>query len=255
MLEYIFNQYYDGTNENIVFYLDDISSGYRNCQIPEPASISNTILDLTRKKTGIDSRLPESIYERGYDLRKKTGQLNGRSYAGEFVYVGIGNEINSWLAWPEDDDIEIIEIDSSTVPNKILQLIRNDEGALFSIIDYTDTFTKIFGEQIHRVQNPMKWQPNEIDGFYISDEKNIVYPVEAKALTTNDDINLEQMNGAFSTIVNKLRLANDDSGIQQIAIKMIENGILVAIFPINTRPIIVERYVKIIYKPKINNWK
>jgi hypothetical protein len=63
------------------------------------------------------------------------------------------------------------------------------------------------------------------------------------------------MNGAFSTIVNKLKLANDDSDIQQIAIKMIESGILVAIFPINTRPIIVERYVKIIYKPKINNWK
>jgi hypothetical protein len=53
--------------------LSDISEAYRACGIPEPASISNTILDLTRKNNGIQSRLSQSLIDLGYDLRKKTG--------------------------------------------------------------------------------------------------------------------------------------------------------------------------------------
>lgn len=255
MLEYIFQKYYNGQKENIIFYLDDISEGYRNCKIPEPASISNTILDLTRKKTTINSRLPQSIIDKGFDLRKKTGKSKeNRSYAGEFVYVGIGKQIESWLHWPSDQ-IELLIIDSSSIPLDVLQIIRNDESALFSIIDYTDTFSQIFKEKIYRVQNPMKWQPNEIDGFYMSEKNNIVYPIEAKALTTKDDINLEQMRGAFYTILNKLKEIKIDFKVQQVAIKMIKSGILVAIFPIDREPSTVERYVKIIYQPEIKNWK
>ena len=86
MLEYIFNKYnpqQDTLQLEIHFTLDDVSEGYRAEGIKEPASISNTILDLTRKANHISSRLPSSIYDLGYDLKKKTGTApNGGSYAG-----------------------------------------------------------------------------------------------------------------------------------------------------------------------------
>src|SRR5690606_21450309 len=135
-LEFIFNKYNPERLEKdiIQFTLKDISDGYRACNIPEPASISNTILDLTRKNKPIGSRLPQSIYELGYDLRKKTGiNKDGLSLAGEFVHVGIGEVIDSWLFWPETFSIEdTYTVSSSNIPSKILPYVRNDEGALFS---------------------------------------------------------------------------------------------------------------------------
>jgi hypothetical protein len=235
MLEYIFNKYNpnrDTTQREIHFTLDDISQGYRATSIKEPASISNTILDLTRQAKPISSRLPESIYNLGYDLKKKTGSApNGGSYAGTFVFVGIGNEIQSWLQW--SDTLEAIEISSNGIPPKIRNLLRNDEGALFSVIDYCNVFSLSLynGEQqVMRVQNPMKWQPNEIDGFYYGniDGVDTVFPVEAKALTTGDDINLVQLEGGVSTIMSKLNLPN--AKIIPLAVQMIQNGVRIAVF-------------------------
>lgn len=71
LLEHIFsnktNQQTERIGENITFTLRDISNAYKACGIPEPASISNTILDLTRQDRGIQSRLPQSIIDFGYD--------------------------------------------------------------------------------------------------------------------------------------------------------------------------------------------
>lgn len=237
MLEWIFNKYnpeHDTSRKLIQFTLQDISDGYRALNIMEPASISNTILDLTRKKRPISSRLPESIYSLGYDLRKKTGRTgmllpNGKeiNFAGEFVFVGVGNELSEWLDWDMEFD-EVFHLSPEKVPTQIRPFLRQDEGALFSVIDYCDIFSTILHNRpghILRIQNPLKWQPNEIDGFYHGkwEEGDVLYPVEAKALTTGDDINLVQMLGGIRTLSDNL--ADFDISIQPVAARMIRNGI------------------------------
>lgn len=257
MLEYIFQKYFnaDKNKETITFYLSDISEGYRAVGIAEPASISNTILDLCRKRGSIDSRVPPSISALGYDLKKKTGPGSDGNYAGEFVYVGVGKQLKSWLDW--SDDPEVIEIDSSTIPTLTRKIVRNDEAGLFSIMDYLDVLTKVMGHKVYRVQNPMKWQPNEIDGFYTATvgQKTYVYPVEAKALTTGDDINLDQMDGGFRTVIAKFDSMDLEVSVQQIAVRMVKNGIDIAIFPTNLAPVEPDRFVRVTFKPKIENWE
>ncbi len=227
VLEYIFNKKNpkkDTTQKVISFTLKDISDGYSACGIAEPASISNTILDLTRQKRHIKSRLPESIILLGYDLVKRTGKSpSGDNYAGEFIFVGVGNQIESWLEWT--GDFEEIEISSLKIPLKIRPFLRNDEGALFSVIDYCDVFSIALFDKpnsVVRVQNPMKWQPNEIDGCYFAtiDKQDFLLPVEAKALTTGDDINLVQMQGALNTVSERFR--NSEIQIIPLAVKMIK---------------------------------
>ena len=266
MLEYIFlkkNPEKDISIEVISFTLDDIAEGYAALGISEPASISNTILDLVRKRRPIKSRLPESIYSLGYDLRKKTGVTpDGRSYAGEFVFVGVGGEINSWLEWPTNYPDELI-ISSTSLPEGILEFIRNDEGGLFSVIDYCDVFSKLFHKKsntIIRVQNPLKWQPNEIDGFYFSKENGYIqlFPVEAKALTTGDDINLEQIQGALHVIVPKYN--HRKIIITPLAVKMSVNGIEIAEFKSiatldNIAPLLeISTFHKVSFDPAIAAW-
>jgi len=264
MLEYIFKKYNphgDISKTHIDFTLKDISDGYKALQIPEPASISNTILDLTRKNNSVSSRLPQSIHSLGYDLVKKTGKNSeGISFAGSFIFVGVGNEIQSWLVWPEE--IETIKLDSSDLPTNVRPFIRNDEGALFSVIDYCDVFSKILfkdGTKVLRVQNPMKWQPNEIDGFYYSnqDGAETVYPVEAKALTTADDINLVQLKGGVLTILGKLTFKS--LRVTPLAVQMVSNGIRIAIFnsayvgDVDYFPT-VDRVLKVEFYPPITTW-
>lgn len=265
MLEEIFKSK-NPNNEQIPvipFTLSDISQGYRAAGIKEPASISNTILDLTRKGSGgIESRLPESIYSLGYDLRKKTGT----NHAGEFVYVGVGNQLNSWLIWPEE--FEEIEVDSRNIPDVVLDLIRKDEGGLFSIVDYSDAFSIAIDSKkgtITRIQNPMKWQPNEIDGFYGRvDNDGVVYSVEAKALSTSDDINLVQLSGGVKTVCHKLDLIEENKyTVVPVALQGIVNGFLIGIFASTTtdhqavsnyNPIL-ERAIRVRFSPPIRNWQ
>ncbi len=265
VLEYIFkkkNPQENSEQEVISFTLKDISDGYKACKIDEPASISNTILDLTRKKSNIESRLPESIFLLGYDLRKKTGKSpDGINYAGEFVFVGVGNQIQSWFEWT--DEIEEIKISSAGIPKKVREFLRNDEGALFSVIDYCDVLSLALFKKpntVLRVQNPMKWQPNEIDGFYFAevDGQDYLLPVEVKALTTGDDINLEQMKGALETV--SKRYHNQNILIIPLAIQMAVNGIKLAIFkscnPKEANNLLeLERPIKITFFPIIESWK
>ena len=262
MLEEIFFQKFKGNPEkqkSITFTLYDISKSYKILGIPEPASISNTILDLTRKKNKISSRLPESIYSHGYDLRKKTGPSKNGNYAGEFVYVGVGNEIESWLVWKKVD--RSIKVSSKNIPKKVREFLRNDEGALFSVIDYCDVLSLALNKKektVVRVQNPMKWQPNEIDGFYINLNDDVLYPVEAKALTTKDEINLEQMKGGLSVL--KSKLSKKTVSIQSIACKMIENGVKICVFKKestndNHDDLEIDEFVDVFFEPPIESWK
>ena len=269
MLEYIFNKY--NPNREVIpiiqFTLADISEGYACCGISEPASISNTILDLTRKQAPVSNRLPESIYCLGYDLRKKTGRnKEGIGIAGEFVYVGVGNQIESWFKFPEEHD-ELIAISTTSLPKSILQFLRNDESAMFSVMDYLDVFSKIMHgnpNQVTRIQNPLKWQPNEIDGFYVGDwdDGYTLYPVETKALSTKDDINLEQMLGAIRmlhTKFAKLSTRNKKVFIQPIAARMLPNEIHFAFFEKHEAGTEVNnlncvKTIRISLSPILKNW-
>ena len=258
VLEYIFKKYFNPKKPQkiISFHLSDISDGYRACGKREPASISNTILDLCRQDRGIDSRVPKSISKLGYDLRKKTGiAAKGQKFAGEFVFVGKGKVIQSWLIWPKK--IKEIEIDSTKVPGIVLNFIRPDEGGLFSIIDYTNTLSFALHNgkyTVLRIQNPMKWQPNEIDGFYATEINGrlTLYPIEAKSKVTKDEINLDQLKGEFITLHKKFHAPDRD--IQMIAAKMIDNGIDIALFPKDILPERPEKCIRIKFKPPIKNW-
>jgi hypothetical protein len=271
LLEYIFRKYNPDidTTKNISFTLADISEAYRNIEVYkidangnqtrvlEPASISNTILDLVRQNRGIRARMPDSLIQMGYDLRKRTGD----NLAGEFVYVGVGNELNSWIQWPTTS--KQITLSSNSLPNIILDYLRRDEGALFSVIDYCDVLSQALYDEhntIIRVQHPLKWQPNEIDGFYIGiiDGVKTLYPIEAKALTTGDEINLDQITGGVNTISSNLE--GTHAHIVPMAVKMIRNGILIVIFTTceagqTMESATVEKTIEVNFDPPIAAWQ
>ena len=105
----------------------------------------------------------------------------------------------------------------------------------------------------------MKWQPNEIDGFYFSeiDGKIVVYPVEAKALSTQDDINLVQLKGGVETVISKFKHLKLE--IIPLAVQMVNNGIRIAIFDnCNTTQTTVninlKTAIEINFAPAIKSW-
>lgn len=281
LLEYIFNKYNPNKEEIpiIQFSLQDITEAYDALRIKKPTSTSNTILDLTRKRNTIEHRLPKSIYSLGYDIRKKTGSTgeSNDNYAGEFVFVGIGNELDQWLSFPKKYD-ESIPIDSDVIPNIIIPFLRNDESAMLSVVDYLDVFSRILHAepgQVKRVQNPIKWQPNEIDGFYVCEWENEItlYPVEAKALSTGDDINIYQLLGGINMLHKRIfselhaksktkllkLLKKKDVYIQPIAAVMKDNEIHFAIYEKKVLGSVVEelnrvKAIKTILTPPLLNW-
>ena len=281
LLEYIFNKYNPNKEEIpiIQFSLQDITVAYDALRIKKPTSTSNTILDLTRKRNTIEHRLPKSIYSLGYDIRKKTGSTgeSNDNYAGEFVFVGIGNELDQWLSFPKKYD-ESIPIDSDVIPNIIIPFLRNDESAMLSVVDYLDVFSRILHAepgQVKRVQNPIKWQPNEIDGFYVCEWENEItlYPVEAKALSTGDDINIYQLLGGINMLHKRIfselhaksktkllkLLKKKDVYIQPIAAVMKDNEIHFAIYEKKVLGSDVEelnrvKAIKTILTPPLLNW-
>lgn len=275
VLEYIFNKYnptHDISVTSIIFTLEDISEGYDNLdiyrvnngrreKIKKPTSTSNTILDLCRKKRPVTSRLPQSIINLGYDLRKKTGTENGsKKLAGEFVYLGKGNAINSWLIWPANR--KPVVVDTFAIPEFVKPHLRQDEGGLFSALDYCDVISLALTgskKKIFPVQHPLKWQPNEIDGLYMSKEFDVVtlYPVEAKSLATEDDINLDQILGGVQTASTNFQYAH--AHIIPLAVQMVPNGVKIAVFKKIELQVIPTRVeldyaIDVRFSPPINAW-
>jgi len=267
ILEKIFEKKYGGDSSKqseIEIYFDDIKTAARQLSQTLPVSISNFVLDLCRKNGGISKRVPENVRRAGYDLKKATGtsrHRHGKRLAGRFVHVGVGNEIESWLVWP-DPHVELT-IDSSSLPNPVRNLIRKDEAAMFSVVDYLDVLSKAFrlpDRAIQRLQAPMKWQPNEVDGMYFrSDGADLIlYPVEAKALTTQDEINLEQLMGGYRVVVDKMQPTAGVTSLDvvQVAAQMIQNGIRFAVFPANEVPSksVVPYCIQVTFSPPIEAW-
>ncbi len=244
VLEYLFmEKTQNGTvriGEDIHFTLREVGEGITATGGTPPTVWSSFVLDLTRKKNTIQQRLPASVISYGYDLRKKTGKVPGNSsesYCGTFVYRGFdadGNTIpiQDWLEWGVPDREIIVE---NTVPPLVQRFISNDEASLFSVIDYCDILSKVLGQTVYRVQSPMKWQPNEIDGYYIAENsRNIfVYPVEAKAVSTSDDINLVQINGQYNVFIEKYKRDSFSLIVRPIAARMEKDGMLLAIMEHN----------------------
>ena len=282
ILEYIFNKYNPRKKELplIQFSLRDITEAYDALKIEKPSSTSNTILDLTRKRHPISYRLPESIYSLGYDLRKKTGvkeDTKNFKYAGEFVFTN-GTPLDQWISFPLPKYNESLTADSSNIPDIIVPFLRKDESAVLSVADYVDAFSKVLHaapNQVKRVQNPIKWQPNEIDGCYVCewDDEITLYPVEAKALSSRDDINKYQMLGGINMLHKRfyeefhskkrngvLKCFNKKSvNIQPIAAVMMENEIHFAFFEKLELGTPVEdlncvNTAKIVLTPILKNW-
>ncbi len=243
-LAYIFNQKTRngtvGIGEDINFSLREVGEGIIATGGTPPTSYSNFVLDLTRKKNTIAQRLPASVIKYGYDLRKKTGPVPGNTkdnYCGTFVYRGFDENgqtipIQDWLEWGLPDRTIVVE---NKVPDLVRRFISNDEASLFSVIDYCDILSIVLGQTVMRVQSPMKWQPNEIDGYYIAqNSRNVfVYPVEAKAVSTSDDINLVQINGQYNVFVEKYKRNSFSLVVRPIAARMEKYGMLLAIMEHN----------------------
>lgn len=260
--------------ENIDFTLREVGEGIKETGGTPPTSWSNFVLDLTRKNKGIEARLPEEIIAYGYDLRKKTGPVpnSDDNYCGTFVYRGFDSTgktipISDWLVWRKPD--RVIEIDSSSIPSIVEKFISNDEASLFSVIDYCDIFTQVFGHKVFRVQSPMKWQPNEIDGIYVGEDENsvFVYLVEAKAISTDDDINLVQMFGQYKMFIQKHPYHGGDKKliVKPIAAKMRHEGAMFAVLipneeydienNLSSDMFVVDEIVHIKLNPTIENWQ
>jgi hypothetical protein len=78
--------------------------------------------------------------------------------------------------------------------------------------------------------------------------------VEAKALTTGDDVNIDQLCGGFQTVTDQANLSGLAVNIQQVAIRMIESGLEIAIFRANTAPVTPESWLRVKFSPAIENW-
>ena len=244
VLEYLFmKKTNNGTSligNDIDFTLKEIGEGIIATGGITPTSWSNFVLDLTRKKNTIQQRLPSQVIKYGYDLRKKTGRVPGskdENYCGTFVYRGFdtnGNTIpiQDWLEWGLPDKTITVE---NKVPELVQRFISNDEASLFSVIDYCDILSIVLNQEVLRVQSPMKWQPNEIDGYYVAQSnRNIfVYPVEAKAVSTSDDINLVQINGQYNVFIEKYKRNKFSLIVRPIAARMESDGMMLAIMEHN----------------------
>lgn len=147
----------------------------------------------------------------------------------------------------------------NNVPPEVQPYLGKDEGALLSVMDYCDVLSLVLHNQpntVKRVQHPKKWQPGEVDGLYFSNfgGKDVLYPVEAKALSTGDNVNIAQIRGAYQTIRAKI------SGVEIIflAVQMFPLGMYLAVFESAdpaSNELIITRYFKIQLDIPIASWQ
>ncbi len=277
VLEYLFNQKTANRTQrigtDIDFTLREVGNAIMATRGRQPASWSNFVLDLTRKDSGITKRLPLNVINCGYDLRKKTGRVLGtshESYCGTFIFRGkdaSGHTIplRDWLKLDEEEIQRTIIIDN-LVPGLVREFLSNDEASLFSVIDHCDILSQVMEKQVYRIQSPMKLQPNEIDGFYVSQNGRIIeiYPVEAKAISTKDDINLVQILGQYKTLLQRYTHGGYTLVVRPVAIRMEKAGMRLAVLEYNPMydphrnpdagMFNVREVIRIILNPPLDAW-
>ncbi|MEO8612464.1 MAG: hypothetical protein ABI690_31500 [Chloroflexota bacterium] len=260
ILEYIFTKAIANSAtlpDEIIFTYEDIRQAMVALDIrrDKQASLSNFTIDLTRQAASHEARVPDTIWNKGYDLDRASDRDARQNIAGRLVRVEL-LPAQSWIVWPEIDAENVITV-ANQVPQEIRPYLGRDEGALLSVMDYCDILSLAFHQQtgtIKRVQHPKKWQPGEVDGLYFSNyaDMPILYPVEAKALSTNDSVNLAQVQGAYKTIVGKIA----DVLIVPLAVQMIPEGMYIAVFEASTtRELVITRYLQIELDPPIEAWQ
>jgi hypothetical protein len=261
ILEYIFQS---KTNmaavlpDEIIFTYEDIRQAMAalGMQRDKQASLSNFVIDLTRQAASHESRVPASIWEAGYDLDRVIEREVRQNIAGRLIRKELKSP-DPWIVW-QIDTLEQIVIPNG-VPEEVRPYLGRDEGALLSVLDYCDTLSLALHKQkdtIKRVQHPKKWQPGEVDGLYFSNHEGnaTLYPVEAKALSTGDSVNLAQIQGAYKTILKKIT----DVEIIPLAIQMIPSGMYIAVFEAEDREaarLIVTRSLQVTIEPVLEAWQ
>jgi hypothetical protein len=219
------------------------------------ASISNFTLDLTRSRNDWSARVSSWIWEQGYDL-DRIPDRDARQWAGRLIKKEL--RVDPYFNWPSISSDYQYHILNST-PSEIYPYLGNDEGALLSVLDYCDGLSLVLAgkaNQVRRVQHPKKWQPGEVDGLYFQKTytEDILYPVDVKALSTGDTINLVQLQSAYHTIQRHFK-NNHQLKIFPLAIEMTHSGMKIALFhPNQTQQLILFRCMEIILNPKIEVW-
>jgi hypothetical protein len=260
ILEYIFNKVVENSPvppDEIPFTYENIRQAMAALQIKRDsqASISNFVIDLLRKANTIEQRVPDTISQQGYDLDRMPERKVREGYAGRLVRIELKAR-DPWIIWQEIPDEDVITV-LNTVPESVKPYLGNDEGALLSVMDYCDILSQALNDApgtIKRVQHPKKWQPGEVDGLYFCDaeEPGILYPVEAKALSTGDSVNRAQIEGAYQTIKNKI----SDTKIIPLAVQMIPEGMFIAVFEETPEgSLVITRSLKVKIEPPIQSWQ
>jgi hypothetical protein len=259
ILEYIFNkarEEFPELPDEIPFTYQDIYEAMDALKLerPQQASYSNFTIDLLRRANTHEERVPAVIWNSGYDLDRMPKRNARQGYAGRLVRAELKAK-EPWIVWPDIRDDEAIVV-TNLVPDSVKPYLGNDEGALLSVMDYCDILSHALNGtpgSIKRVQHPKKWQPGEVDGLYILDSEDlpVLYPVEAKALSTGDSVNRAQVEGMYKTITAKV------TGIRivPLAVQMIPYGMFIAVFeesPTGTLTITLSLKVKI--DPPIESW-
>lgn len=264
ILEYIFEKRTDGLTDSempdeIIFTYEEVREAMNELKIErkDQASISNFQVDLLRRKSSHESRVPDSIWDKGYDFDRVSNRKARENIAGRLVRKELKPE-EPWIIWPEIDEQNTINV-INRVPEEIEPYLGKDEGALISVMDYCDVLSLALHNQpgtIKRVQHPKKWQPGEVDGLYFSSHegKSILYPVEAKALSTGDSVNLAQIQGAYKTIIGKI----SNVEIIFLAVQMIPEGMYLATLErenADKDELAITRYLKIRLVPSLSAWE
>jgi len=260
ILEYIFNKAMENAlqpPDEIPFTYEDIYQAMDalNIRRPKQASYSNFTIDLLRRANTLEQRVPESVRQQGYDLDRMPDRKVRENFAGRLVRIELKAK-DPWIVWENIPDEDAIVV-ANTIPESIKPYLGNDEGALLSVMDYCDVLSHALDNAtgtIKRVQHPKKWQPGEVDGLYLYDaeEPYILYPVEAKALSTGDSVNRAQVEGAYKTIKRKIATVK----IVPLAVQMIPDGMFIAVFEeAPDSSLVITRSIKVRIEPPLAAWQ
>ena len=85
----------------------------------------------------------------------------------------------------------------------------------------------------------------------MSSDGKIIYPVEAKAVSTGDDINLEQMLGQYNTITAKMPGVK----IVPLAARMKPYGVDIDVIKYNVYELVPIDYIKVQIQQTISAWR
>jgi hypothetical protein len=260
ILEYILEKRLGELSElpdEIIFTYTDIRQAMAALGIVRDAqaSLSNFTIDLTRRASTHEARVPDTVWNRGYDLDRASEREARQGIAGRLVRIDL-KAAESWIVWPEIEESNTFVI-ANHVPDEVKAFLGKDEGALLSVMDYCDVLSLVLigvPDSIKRVQHPKKWQPGEVDGLYYTgyNGQSILYPVEAKALSTGDHVNLAQIQGAYRTIVGKITTTS----IIPLAVQMTSEGMFIAVFEATQdQNLVVTQFLKVILDPPLDAWQ